>query len=402
MQRRVIWGLAATQSVAGIATSIGIASSGLAVSSLAGLNYGGLGQTLLLVGTLLGAILVARAAIRGGRRLSLSSGYSIACAGAALSAWALMHSMLVLLFVALLALGFGAAASFSSRYAAMDIATPARRSRDASIVIFATAGGSLIGPLLAGAVGVPTDIRTSLAIGYAIAALAFFISIIAVQWVLRDDPLLLARQLALVDDQATSAPTDRRLSGGTLRRILSHSNARFGMAGVIAAHSGMVGLMAAGPLHIVSHGGSLADSSLMISIHLAGMYFFTPIMGLLVDRLGSKIALCASLSLMLVATVLIVFLSETSGAVIFGMFLIGVAWSGSMLAGSSLLIDSVTADDRPVAQGVSDVSMDVAAVLLSLSVGITLNSFGIQVVAALVAAIVLAASLTLIDRKAAA
>ena len=60
IQRRIVRRLAAVQLISGVGTSIGVASAGLAVVAVASEKLGGLGQTLLLVGTTVGALLVAR------------------------------------------------------------------------------------------------------------------------------------------------------------------------------------------------------------------------------------------------------------------------------------------------------------------------------------------------------
>jgi MFS family permease len=53
-----------------------------------------------------------------------------------------------------------------------------------------------------------------------------------------------------------------------------------------------------------------------------------------------------------------------------GLFLLGLGWSFTLIAGSTLVTDSVEANERPSVQGLSDLSMNAAGALGGVAAGI--------------------------------
>ena len=108
-----------------------------------------------------------------------------------------MVSSLSLLLVGLFAFGAATACGLQARYVAADLATPERRGRALSTVVWATTVGAVLGPNLAGpgadlgrSLGLP-----ALAGGFVVSAAVFVVVALAVLLLLRPDPLLLARRL---------------------------------------------------------------------------------------------------------------------------------------------------------------------------------------------------------------
>jgi MFS family permease len=52
-----------------------------------------------------------------------------------------------------------------------------------------------------------------------------------------------------------------------------------------------------------------------------------------------------------------------------GLFLLGLGWSFTLIAGSTLVTDSVEANERPSVQGLSDLSMNAAGALGGIAAG---------------------------------
>lgn len=382
IQRRIVRRLAAVQLISGVGTSIGVASAGLAVVAVASEKLGGLGQTLLLVGTTVGALLVARVSHTSGRRPALTTAFALAALGAAVVCLALWADLLLLLILGLLIFGFGSSASYSARYAAMDLAIPERRARDASLVMFFTAVGSFIGPQIGTFIsGGTEDLRTSLIWSFGTASIAFTSVAVAMFFALQPDPLILARTLQKQEEPADSGTKSSQTKGSSLNSIFKRSDAIYACFSVVIAHGAMVTIMAASPLAIMEHGGSYSESNLVISVHLAGMYLFSPAVGSVVSRVGSKKALMASTLLMAAATMILLPFSHSLPVMVLSLFLIGLAWSGGILAGAALLVDSVLVDERATAQGTVDVLMDIAAVVGSLGSGLAVALGGIEAIA---------------------
>ena len=62
-----------------------------------------------------------------------------------------------------------------------------------------------------------------------------------------------------------------------------------------------------------------------------------------------------------------------------GLFLLGLGWSATIVAGSTLLAESLEASDRPAAQGASDLMMNGAGALGGVVAGIIIAvaSYGV-------------------------
>jgi MFS family permease len=61
-----------------------------------------------------------------------------------------------------------------------------------------------------------------------------------------------------------------------------------GIVVVAAAHATMVAVMGMTPLHMGHGGASLQLVGLVISIHIVGMYAFSPLVGRATDRFGRR------------------------------------------------------------------------------------------------------------------
>jgi MFS family permease len=120
----------------------------------------------------------------------------------------------------------------------------------------------------------------------------------------------------------------------------------------------MVAVMTMTPLHMDDGGQSAATIGLMMTIHILGMYAFSPIVGVLSDRFG-RLPMIAVAAILLLAGA--EFAARTSAAdslgVIVGNFLIGLGWGFGVIAGSSLLTESVSIEDRVSVQGAADLAM---------------------------------------------
>ena len=62
-----------------------------------------------------------------------------------------------------------------------------------------------------------------------------------------------------------------------------------------------------------------------------------------------------------------------------GLFLLGLGWSCTMVAGSTLLSESVPVEVRPAAQGLSDLCMGVAGAAAGAVSGLVVELSGYQV-----------------------
>ena len=242
---------------------------------------------------------------------------------------------MTLLLVGASMLGATSAANLSSRYAATDLAAERARARALSIVVWASTIGAVAGPNLTG-VGVWTarravvarahrSVRASAPWGSSSRALVLFVA-------LRPDPLLVARQAADVP-VVTRGPR----GGGPSSWSGSGRCWLAAMVVLAGAHAAMIMVMVMTPLHMAHGGAELEIIGVVISVHVLGMFAFAPVVGIITDRVGRAPAAMAGATLLLVALTLAASAPEgTSWQVFAGLFLLGLGWSFSTVAGSTL------------------------------------------------------------------
>jgi MFS family permease len=400
VQRRTVGVLSGGVALGGLGVSVGITVGGLLAADVAGTeSAAGLGTTAGVLGAAVLAVPLARISDRSGRRAGLVTGYAVAVLGAVVTVAAAVLSSLFLLLVGLFAFGASTACGLQSRYAAADLALPERRGRDLSLVVWATTVGSVLGPNLAGpgatlgrALGLP-----GLGGAFVIATVVLGIVAAGLLVLLRPDPLLLARRLG----GGGSGPRPRRATGTAVAAVWASPTGRLGITSVVVSHSVMVGVMVMTPVHMGHAGGAegatLRVIGLVISVHVAGMYLFSPLVGLLADRAGRTATVALGGCLLLAAAALAG--TAAPGAALqlgVGLFLLGLGWSCGLIAGSTLVTESVDADLRPTAQGGTDLLMGLGAALAGVVGGPLLAAGGFGLVTGVSAALVLPLAAVLI------
>jgi MFS family permease len=383
--------LVGSQVLGGGGVCSGIAVGGLLAEQVsASTSLAGLAQTGTVLGAALLALPLARAAEAAGRRPALAAGYGLGLAGAVLAVVAGVASSFPLLLAAMLLFGGGTASGLQARYAATDAATAATRGRALSVVVWATTLGAVAGPNLAGvggrfgaSVGVP-----SLAGPFLFSVAAFAAAAAVVLLLLRPDPLPAARGTGSGagsgggSARARPAGAARPRLAETLRVVAALPRARLGICAVAAAHAVMVGVMVMTPVHLGHAGASLQVVGVVISLHVAGMYAASPLMGWLSDRAGrvptigvGVATLAAALGVAAAAD------AGQHGLVGVALTLLGLGWSACLVAGSTLLTESVPDRVRTSVQGVSDLAMGLAAALAGALAGPMLAAGGYRFLA---------------------
>ncbi|WP_245585489.1 MFS transporter [Pseudonocardia asaccharolytica] len=377
-QRRVLVTLSLSQVLGGVGVATAIAISSLTASRLSGSEaVGGAAQTMVVLGAAASALVTARVATRGGRRPAITVAYAGSALGGAGAIVAVTIGNAAALLAALVLVGAATAAGLAARFAATDLAAPERRARALAMVVWATTVGAVAGPNLAG----PTqDVAQRLgwepSTGPFVLCTGVFALAAGISWLgLRPDPLLLAR--ARADDGAARAV----VSGAQVRAALRASPAAvLGLVGVALGHLVMVAIMSMTPVHMDHGGASLQAVGLVISLHVAGMYALSPLFGWLADRLGRRPVLALGAVLLVASGILSAMAGSTDHALLtIGLILLGLGWSAGLIAGSALLTESLPVEVRPRAQGLSDVTMNVAGAVGGIAGGLIVaaTSFGV-------------------------
>jgi MFS family permease len=178
-----------------------------------------------------------------------------------------------------------------------------------------------------------------------------------------------------------------------VRAVWADPGGRLGVTAVVVAHSVMVGVMVMTPVHMGHAGGpegtTLRLIGLVISVHVAGMYLFSPLVGQLADRLGRTTTVVLGGGLLLGAA--LVAGTAPPGAAVqlgIGLALLGLGWSCCLIAGSTLVTESVPMAVRPTAQGGTDLLMGLGAGVAGAIGGPLLELGGFGLVATVSAGLV--------------
>lgn len=363
IQRRTVGTLVGSQMLGGIGVASGIAVGSILAEDITGsAELAGLGGTFQVLGGALIAIPMARVMGRSGRRPGLLVGYALAIIGALVLVVSGVVRSFPLLLLGSAFFGGGTAANSQARYAAADLAEPAHRGRNLSVVVWATTVGSVLGPNLIGvagrigeAAGLPSLTGPFL---FSLAGFVLAAALLAAR--LRPDPLLVARQRA-----RALAGADVVLHGSVvqgMRAIAARPAAVLGLVTLALGHTVMVSVMVMTPLHMHHGGAALRVIGLVISIHIVGMFALSPLTGIAVDRWGGRrVAVLGSV--ILLAATLLAAQAPTgwSAGLTVALFLLGVGWSCTLVSGSTLLAAAVPVEERAGAQGASDLAMGLAA-----------------------------------------
>lgn len=379
IQRRTLRLLFATQIVSGMGVAIGSSVGALLAAELAGVGLSGLAQSAAIIGAALTTIPATAIVHRHGRRPSLATAYGVAAVGALLVVVAAVRGSVPLLFLGYFLFGGASAANFQARYAAVDLAPAALRARHLSIIVWATTIGAVAGPHLAApaglalsGLGIPT-----LAAPYFFSALLFVITGLVLLALLRPDP-------ALVAGTAAGNGVPRRLRDG-LYAIGASRPAILGITAVAVGQMVMTGIMAMTPVHIRGAGHDAAHTlrivGVVISVHIAGMYAFAPLIGWLTDRFGRRPVIVAGIVFLLSACALAGTAGYDNTRLGAGLMLVGLGWSCTMVAGSTLLSESMPPELRASTQGLSDLIMGLAGASAGALSGVIMGAWGFPVLA---------------------
>jgi MFS family permease len=134
------------------------------------------------------------------------------------------------------------------------------------------------------------------------------------------------------------------------------------------------------PVHIKGAGHDAAHTlgivGLVLSFHIAGMYAFSPVFGWLTDRVGRRPVIFSGIALLLAACALSGSAGHETARLAAGLMTLGLGWSATMVAGSTLLSESIPVELRASAQGLSDLVMGLAGASAGAISGVIVDAWG--------------------------
>ena len=380
LQRRTLRVLVAGQVLGGAAIGVGAAVSPLLAKEILGDDtFAGLAFAAFAFGAAFAALPLSAAMERLGRRRGLVRGYAAATAGALSCVVAAELEVFVLLLAGMALFGAGTAANLLARYAATDLATADHRARDLSRVVWATTIGAVAGPNVLGPAervaelfGVP-----GLAGPYIVAVACFLGTATVLTVLLRPDPMEAAGVLTGAPDLPGAVGVHHRLSvAGALRGIAARPASLMGLATMATAHGVMVSIMTMTPLHLRDHGDSLQVVGAVISLHIAGMYAFAPVVGSLTDRMGARRVVYGAATTLAVAGLLAAGAGHDHVVIGVALVLLGLAWSMATISGSAILTAATPPAARARVQGVADMTMGLMGGIGGTISGIVVGTLG--------------------------
>ena len=376
IQKRTIKVLATTQILSGVGVAGTVAAGSLLVSSISNSEtLAGLAGSTAVLGAAAMAIPLSKLTQRGGRRLGLSVGYTVGLIGAAFAIFGGSQRILIAMLFGTFLVGAASASGYQARFAATDLAEDSHRSRQLSYVVWGSTIGAVTGPNLMGpsgalaeSLGLPTLVGP-----YILALITLGLGALVIWLFLKPDPYLTAANLRPQSEEKHELLSARK----TLELIRQNPTALFAIAAIAIGHVAMVSVMVMTPIHMAHVDVTLTVIGLVISIHIVGMYAFSPLVGSLSDRMGRRWVIQAGV-IILLASCLISGLADAHNSIQlgFGLFLLGLGWSCTLIAGSALLSEAVETELRPSSQGASDLLMNLMGAGGGAMAGVIIGTLG--------------------------
>ncbi len=375
-QRRAAWTLMGSVIASTSAMASAFAATALLAKEITGSEtLATLAAGSLSVGSVATAVPLARRMARLGRRRGLIAAWGVGAAGALAAVLAAATSLYPLVVVGIMGVGAGNAANLAARFAAADLATDERRARAIGMLVWASTFGAVAGPTIAlgpaaaaaEAVGLP-----ELAGPFMLSAVMFGIAIAVTHALLRPDPLEVLGTIGSEAPRPASPLT-------VLRRIAGVPAARLAVVGMLMGQAVMVGVMTLAPLHMEGGGQEFRVIGWVISLHIVGMYAFSPVVGWLVDKLGPHPMIGLGGVVLFVGAELAAHTqAEHSTGMFAGLLLIGLGWSFGLISGSALLTGSFPVSERVEVQGGADFMMTTGGAVAGLLSGAVVEALGFQ------------------------
>jgi MFS family permease len=356
-QSRIVKTLITTQVLNGVGVAGTVAAGSLLVASITDSEtLAGLAQTFSVLGAAAMALPLARLTNHGGRRLALSAGLITGLIGSLVAITGGSTKNIYLMLLGSFLVGAASASGYQARFAAIDLATEENRAKQLSLVVWGSTIGAVAGPNLMEPSGrIAENFGLPSLVGpYIVSAVTLGLAALVIYLFLRPDPYVTAHK-----DAHAAGVVLKKSFKETFAHIRNTPAASLAISSIAIGHLVMVAVMVMTPVHMKHVDVTLQVIGLVISIHVLGMYALSPVVGYVTDKLGRIAVIQIGVALLLLSTVI----SGTAAAdnaiqLGIGLFLLGLGWSCTLIAGSALLSSSVDDEMRPSSQGTSDLVMN--------------------------------------------
>jgi MFS family permease len=378
-QRRTIAVLRTIQVPAQAAIAGVVAVLTLLMGDLFGSDrWAGIGGASFTLGSALMAPSFAAFMRRRGRRPGLVVAYAIGSVGAAVAAVGGEGRWVAVVIVGMVMFGAAQSGALQGRYIAADLAAPGAGPSAIAAVVWTGTLGAVFGPVLTPQIKKlgPHVGLDPLVVPLAAAALMAAGSSLLAWRLLRPDPLAL---VGGIDPHARRVNPFRSV-GQSMRVIRLSSAATLGLTSMVVVQATMVAVMTMTPAHMKDHGHA-AQSPYVIALHIGGMYGFAPLIGRGVQRYGRVPSIMVGAIVLAAGTVTSVVGGYQRPLMYLGLFLLGVGWNIGLIAGSSLMAESVEPSVRVEVQGTGDLLMSMCGAVAAFSSGFVKAAWGFHLLA---------------------
>ena len=333
-------------------------------------TFGALAAACLTTGAALSTLPLAKIMAARGRRPGIVTGYVVAVFGALLAMIAAITEVYIFLPIGILGVGVGNGANLAARFAAADLAPEESKASAIGNLVWASTIGSVLGPSLGlGPAKKVGDFlgAPELAGPYIISGLLFLLAALTIRKWLRPDPLVVVGGIGEEGEQKTSFKE-------AFRKLFSSRVGRLSVGSMVVGHVVMVGVMTMTPLHLKDGGHQLEIVGFVISLHIIGMYAFSPLVGVLTQKIGAKSVIALGGLLLVVGAELASHADpEDSVGVFVGLFLIGLGWSFGLVASSTLIATEFKGSEKVRIQGLADLAMTASGGIAGIGSGLVVT-----------------------------
>jgi len=315
--------------------------------------------SLIVLGSMLSATPMSAIMQRFGRRTGFFIGSAGGAIGAAVGAWALIHSSFPLFLVGSILTGIYMSAQGFYRFAAADTASEDFRPRAISFVMAGGLISAVIGPQL---VKVTSE---SMVVPF----LGTYLTVIALN-------VVGAWLFLLLDIPKPTAEEKATAKGGRSRlELLKSPRIAVAIICAMVSYALMNLMMTSAPLAVVGCGFNQGNAADVVTGHVLAMYvpsFFT---GYLINRFGVERII--ALGLVILAAAGAVGLAGVQLTNFFGaLILLGLGWNFGFIGATTMLASAHAPEERGRVQGMNDMIVFGCVTIASLASGGLMNCSG--------------------------
>lgn len=339
----------------------------------------GVPATLSMIGRSVGGYPIGWIMDRFGRRFGLSLGYLVATLGGLLSMYAIGWESFFGFCLGMGFIGAGRGASEQARFVAAEVSEMSMRAKVIGFIVAAGIVGGIAGPF---AVAPSQDLMPALGFApltgpYFISALLALLALLLVLFLLFPEPKKLSQLIEMQERsplgrQRGDARIVQRRSWGTILRVPA---VQLAMAALVIGQFVMVWLMVIMAVHMSHNNHTTEAIAWVIALHNAGMYAFSWSVGWVIARIGLVSTIVAGAFILALSTIMAP-LSVGFPVLAASMFLVGLGWAFTFVAGSALLSNALSVDERTQVQGASESLVAAAGGVGSLATGVIYARFG--------------------------